>query len=194
MSGVTEKYDKLHLVPFGEFIPLRRQFPFLSRIVPIEDISPGSDPAVFVVKDERGDHRFSVLICFEDTVDDVARALVNAGAEVLVNITNDAWFQDTKAPWLHLQAAVFQAVGYKRPLVRSANTGVSAFVSSDGRINKIFTAYDGRQTFVPGFDIFEFRPQNEKTFLAMYGEVFAYLCIACLLGGVIIKKINTKFK
>ncbi len=191
---LRREYDKLHLVPFGEFIPLRGLFPFLSNFIPIDDISPGKDPVVFSLKESPGALAFSVLICFEDTVDAVARRMVRSGAEALFNMTNDAWFHDTKAPWLHLQAAVFQAVAYKRPLVRSANTGVSAVISPYGEIQKIMTAYDGRAVFRSGFLVADISPRADVTVRLRFGDMFAYLCIACLLVGVIINNINIIFR
>lgn len=193
-GDLLKEYDKLHLVPFGEFIPLRRIFSFLAKIVPIDDISAGQEPVVFLLAGKKGLARLSVLICFEDTVDGVANRMVNAGAQVLVNMTNDAWFHDTKAPWLHLQAAVFQAVSYKRPLVRSANTGVSAVVSPFGQIQEVLRAYDGKAAFRSGFLTAEVIPQTKKTLRSKFGDVFAYLCIATLLAGVIINIISIKLK
>lgn len=187
---MIQQYDKLHLVPFGEFIPMRKVFPFLSKIVPIEDISPGGASTVFNLKSEPFDQKFSVLICFEDTVSYVARKLIRSGAEVLINITNDAWFHDTKAPWLHLQASVFQAASYRRPLVRSANTGVSAMISRFGRIEEVLKGAEGGAIFSSGVKIFEVRPCSKKTFYLIFGDIFAYLCIACSILGAIINNIN----
>lgn len=188
---LVQQYDKLHLVPFGEFVPLRQIVPVLSTIVPIEDISPGKDLVVFREGMPKS-LKFSTLICFEDTVPSVARRLVNAGADVLVNITNDAWFKDTKAPWLHLQAAVFQAAALQRPLVRSANTGVSASISDSGRIYDVLTGGRGGATFQSGVKIFNVAPNTKKTFYLIFGDIFAYLCIACSILGVIINNINIK--
>lgn len=193
VGNLEQEYDKLHLVPFGEFVPLRGVFPFLSNIVPVDDMSPGKKPVVFSLGDGPEQVRMSVLICFEDAVDGVARRQVNAGAGMLVNITNDAWFRDTKAPWLHLQAAVFQAVSLKRPLVRSANTGITAVVSPFGEIQQIMTARDGRSAFRTGFLVSDVIPQNKKTVRSMVGDIFAYLCIASLLVDGIIKTIQHQF-
>ncbi|MEW5894997.1 MAG: apolipoprotein N-acyltransferase [Candidatus Omnitrophota bacterium] len=185
-------YDKLHLVPFGEFVPLRNVFPFLSDIVPIGDISSGEKPAVFYFPDNVHPP-FSVLICFEDTVDLVPKLMAESGAKILINITNDAWFGDTKAPWLHLEAAVFQAASYGRPLVRAANTGVSAFVSSSGRIEGILSNEKGKATFNKGVLMLEAFAGEGKTFRLIFGDFFAYLCIACLIGNVMMIILIQKF-
>jgi len=190
---LLEEYHKIHLVPFGEFIPFRKQLSFLTKIVPIEDISSGKNPTVFSLKENAREYPFSVLICFEDAISPVARKLVRSGAEILFNITNDAWFRDTKAPWLHLQAAVFQAVSFKRPLVRSANTGVSVFINRFGQIKEILRGEEGAETFDSGVKIFNVYPSAAVTFYLIFGDIFAYLCIACLMLNVIINNINIKF-
>jgi len=126
-------YDKVHLVPFGEYLPLRDLLeglfgPF-EETVP-GDISPGRTVEVF----ETPLGRFSVLICFEIIFPDLSRAAVRGGADFLVTITNDAWFGRTSAPYQHLAQAVFRAVEVRRWVLRSANTGVSAVVDPRGRI------------------------------------------------------------
>lgn len=124
-------YDKVHLVPFGEYVPLQALFPFLHRLVQAagdfdsgENLSPLTFPGPAL----------GVLICFEIIFPELARAQAARGAEVLVNLTNDAWYGMTSAPFQHLCMAVFRAVENRRPLIRSANTGISAFIDSDGRI------------------------------------------------------------
>jgi len=181
------EYDKRHLVPFGEYIPLGRMIPLLSKIVPIEDVSPGKTLTVFhlATADQR-QYDFSVLICFEDTVGSVARALTAAGGQILINITNDAWFQETRAPWLHLQAAVLSAAALHRPLIRCANTGVSAAISASGEIQGVLTGEGGRAVFQPGIKIFTVYPNSSETIYLKFGDIFAYLCIACLVLNVII--------
>lgn len=180
----TEKarYDKLHLVPFGEYIPLRRFLPFLEQIVPIADFTAGEKPTIFTMKPKGAS--YAALICFEDTAAPVARRLVREGAQVLVNMTNDAWFQDTKAPFLHLQAAVFRCVENRRPLVRAANTGVSAFVDAFGRVEHVLKDGNGRATYVEGYAAADVAPSRAATFYTRFGDVFAGLCLACLFAGL----------
>jgi apolipoprotein N-acyltransferase len=131
---------------------------------------------------------YSVLICFEDTVTSVARALVLNGANLLVNITNDAWFLAEKAPWLHLQAAVFQAVAHRRFLVRAANTGVTCFVSSTGEVVKYVQDQKHKKVFVEGVTVAGVRLLNHRSFYTVYGDGFAYLCLALTSWGIIILK------
>ena len=142
-------YDKLHLVPFGEYLPGRRQLPFLANVVPIEDFTRGGRHTVFSLKGERCPLiRASVLICFEDIFPDLARAFVGRGADFLINMTNDAWFKDTASPYQHYQASVFRAVENRVYVVRAANTGISCIIDDAGR--RVARAEDaaGKPTFV----------------------------------------------
>ncbi|VAX38073.1 Apolipoprotein N-acyltransferase / Copper homeostasis protein CutE [hydrothermal vent metagenome] len=178
---IKQQYHKHHLVPFGEFIPFRTHFPFLSDIIPIADFSRGEGYTVF----SSDTKKFSTLICFEDTLGRLARGFVNNGAQMLINITNDAWFEDTAAPWMHMQSAVFRTVENRRGLVRASNTGVSGFIDATGKIQYLLQNAQGKNTFVKGYAVGEVSFRKEKTFYTKFGDVFAYLCFACILGGVI---------
>lgn len=213
---VVQQHNKLQLVPFGEYIPLRNYFPFLSKIVPIEDFTPGDQRTLFpiVIASERSerlpageagsnlplkgiasspaaprndnfDKNLSVLICFEDTVAGVARGLVQAGAQLLVNITNDAWFLDTKAPLLHLQSAVFRTIENRRGLIRVANTGVSCFIDKFGRISSPVRGSRKKMTYVAGYSVEDVAFSEDKTFYTKFGDVFTSLCFGCILLGII---------
>lgn len=130
-GGVRGRYDKQHLVPFGEYVPLSGLLFFVSRLAHgIGDFEAGRGMPPL----EAGGARLGILICYEAIFPDLAREMAAEGAEVLINVTNDAWFGRTAAPWQHLAQAVFRAVELKRPLVRAANTGVSAIVAPSGRI------------------------------------------------------------
>jgi len=120
---------KQHLVPFGEYVP--SWIPFLHALVPeIADFRPAQDSGVVVV---RG-HRYGALICYESLFPEQARSRVLHGADVLVNITNDAWYGSTPAAWQHFQAARMRAVETGRYVLRAANTGISAVIGPDGRV------------------------------------------------------------
>ncbi len=185
------RYDKLHLVPFGEYIPFRGQFPFLTDIIPIGDFTPGKEYTVFSLGPEEQfkgrPHRFSVLICFEDGVPAIARRFVREGAQFLINITNDAWFMDTQAPFLHLQASVFRAIENRRPVIRSANTGVSCIINSRGDIHS-FVQQGMKKTFVAGYAAGHIWPDTRETFYTKFGDFFTYLCFGCILWGIITKR------
>ncbi len=153
---LSGQYDKLHLVPFGEYIPLRKILPFLQTIVPIGDIARGDEFKVFKINaanDPQGkvSSKFSVLICFEDVFPELSRQFVSRGADFLINITNDAWYKRTFAAYQHFQPSVFRAIENRVFVIRSANTGVSGFISSEGKIISLVADSSGREIFVDGY-------------------------------------------
>lgn len=176
-GDIVERYDKLHLVPFGEYIPWRNRLPFLAAIVPIDDFRFGQNYTLF--KTSQG--RYSVLICFEDTLPELTSAFVKKGAGFLVNISNDAWFGDTKEPFLHLASAVFRSVENRRSLVRCGNVGLSCFIDSAGRlINSV--EVQGKKTYISGAAAENIFLSDRKTLYTKFGEIFAYFCISGILG------------
>ncbi len=182
------QYDKLHLVPFGEYIPLRNVLPFLSNLVPIDDFTAGKEYTLFPVPARNGtvfEGKLAVLICFEDTIPELSREFVRRGAQVLVNVTNDAWFRDTAAPLMHLQAAIFRTVENHRSLIRSANTGLSCFIDPTGVIRGCFQDERGKKTFVAGTAAAQVPLSSRTTFYTKYGDVFTYLCFGCILMGIL---------
>lgn len=124
-------YDKVHLVPFGEYVPLKRFLPFLNSLVPAAgDFQPGEQ----ITPLDLNGVEVGVLICFEAIFPELARIHTSKGARILANLTNDAWFGRTSAPYQHLSMAAFRAVENRRPMIRAANTGISAFISPWGKI------------------------------------------------------------
>jgi len=129
-GGILGRSDKIHLVPFGEYVPLGKFLPFIDKLVAgIGDFSPG-----FVTPLPLNGSKVSVLVCYEAIFPELARAQVAAGSHLLINITNDAWFGRSSAPWQHLAMARFRAIENRRWLVRAANTGVSAIIAPGGQI------------------------------------------------------------
>ncbi|MBI5901859.1 MAG: apolipoprotein N-acyltransferase [Deltaproteobacteria bacterium] len=168
-GAIVGKYDKVHLVPFGEYVPLKRFLPFVKKLTAgVGDFSegPGAMPIMY---DGGG---IGVLICFEAIFPDIARTSVKNGAGIIVNITNDGWFGRTSAPYQHLEMSVMRAVENKVYLLRSANTGISAVVDPAGRI------MDSISLFEKGVmvDRVGFR-KGPLTFYSMYGDIFAYGCL-----------------
>lgn len=184
---ILKQYHKIHLVPFGEYIPFRSMFPFLEKIVPIADFTSGGEYTVFPFSNGVPG-KFSVLICFEDTVARLSRGFVRAGASVLVNITNDAWFQDTKAPFMHWQSSVFCAVENRRWLARAANTGVSCFIDPLGRIRASVEDGAHKKTYVPGYAVYRVGLGEGETFYTRFGDLFAFACCGCILGAIFIRE------
>ncbi len=151
---VLKQYDKLHLVPFGEYVPLEKHFPFLRNIigVPIGDFTAGSEHTVFKLSaiSHQPSANFAVMICFEDILPELSRRFVKNGAQFLINITNDAWFMESSAPYQHTAASAFRAIENRVPVVRAANTGVSCFIDQNGRIYDKITV-DKKDIFVIGY-------------------------------------------
>lgn len=124
-------YDKEHLVPFGEYVPLGKWLPFLAKLVPGEyEFRPSVHTAPLSLQDMS----MGVLTCYEAIFPELAQARVAQGANLLINISNDAWFGHSSAPLQHLHLAVLRAVEQNRSLVRGTNTGISAFISPTGKI------------------------------------------------------------
>jgi apolipoprotein N-acyltransferase len=164
-----EFYFKQHLVPFGEYIPFRSILPFPKAIVEsIGDFTPGTEPAVL-----QSDHaKTGVLICIEAIYPDLARKQVTQGAELLANITNDAWFGRSSAPVQHLAMTIFRAIENRRALARAANTGISALVSPTGEIlesSALFT----KATLTQPLPLL-----RERTFFNHLGFLFPVFCLA----------------
>lgn len=130
-GGIKGKYDKVHLVPFGEYVPLKKWLPFINKMVAqVGDFKPGRQGSTLSWENKSA----GMLICYEIIFPELARSMVQNGANLLVNITNDAWFDRTSAAYQHFSMAVFRSVENRRYLARAANTGISGFVDPCGRI------------------------------------------------------------
>jgi apolipoprotein N-acyltransferase len=177
------RYDKMHLVPYGEYVPLRRFFPFIGKIVQgVGEFRPGKG---FYPISYHG-RRFGVLICYEGIFPEAARDYKNRQAHLLVNITNDAWFGKTSAPYQHLSMTVFRAIETRLYLVRSANTGISAVIDPTGRIVSRTGLFE--RTVLKG----EVKFIDAKTFYEAYGDVFVYGCALFLIIGYGMQKRRRK--
>lgn len=182
-DGIIQgQYKKIHLVPFGEFLPLRPILGWVNRYIGMEDFTSGTEYTLFPILHPV--HQFAVLICFEDTLNDLWRNFTRAGGELVMNITNDAWFMDTKEPFLHLQEAVLECVQNKRALVRAANTGVSGFVDPLGRIIRLAQNSKGKRTFVSTTAVADVPLNRGRTFYTKYADIFTQACFVCILWGM----------
>jgi apolipoprotein N-acyltransferase len=144
-------YRKQHLVPFGEFIPLDRRFPWLARLSPIGySCTPGASSGIMTLApkghDGRAPLRLAPLICFEDTLPHLARRAARDGATLLANLTNDAWFDGSSEAEQHLAQAVFRCVETGLPMVRSSNRGVTCAILPNGRVVQRIGQGDGAGT------------------------------------------------
>jgi apolipoprotein N-acyltransferase len=181
----VQMYRKVHLVPFGEFVPGRHTVPLLARIVGDQvpgDFKAGKEYSVFALTN--GDVHVAPLICFEDTIGELTRQFVlptetGPGANLLIDVTNDAWFQRSAGSHQHLANAIFRCVETRRPMVRAANTGVTCFVNEFGRITQKLQD-DRGSTFTEGVLTGDIKVplEHELTFYTRHGELFAKLCAA----------------
>ncbi|MDE2484305.1 MAG: apolipoprotein N-acyltransferase [candidate division NC10 bacterium] len=172
---LLNRYDKIHMVPFGEYVPLKSLLFFINKLAyGIGDFEAGQTYTVF---DTPGG-RFSATICYEAIFPDQVRRYVKDGAEFLVNITNDAWFGRSAAPAQHLAMAVLRAVENRRYLVRAANTGISAIVDPSGRI------LHASDLFMPAVITDQIRVERTQTFYTRYGDLFAWICIIFIMVAV----------
>lgn len=129
-GNIIGDYKKFHLVPFGEYIPLKQLFSFLKPVAAIGDFERGFDLKPLVIEQLK----IAPLICYEDIFPELARTMVKNGANLLANMTNDAWYGRSSAPYQHLAAAQFRAVETGRAFVRTTNTGISAVIDPTGKV------------------------------------------------------------
>ena len=178
-AGTREqRYRKVHLVPFGEYIPGRHFIPGLARIVGDqvpEDFGFGREHTVFKTSDP--EVQLAPLICFEDTIGELTRQFVRGGANLLANVTNDGWFRETSGSRQHLDNAIFRCVETRLPMVRSANTGVTCFINEFGRITKKWPQFT--EGVLTGDVAVPLEPR--RTFYVEHGELFAKACAAVTL-------------
>ena len=177
---IAGEYDKRHLVIGGEYIPLERWIPWrLQAALGLPaSITAGAEGAVF--RAGRARIPLAPLVCFEDILPYLARADVRAGARMLVNLTNDAWFDDRVAPRQHMRNAVLRAVENRVPLVRCANTGVSCVIAPSGRVAQMLSDGAGR-TWTPGVlwaDVPVPSDEAPLTLYARFGDMYGIACAA----------------
>ncbi|MDD3089529.1 MAG: apolipoprotein N-acyltransferase [Candidatus Omnitrophica bacterium] len=184
---VVERYAKMHLVPWGEYIPYEDRIAWVRDLIdkPIGSFVGGRTAELLPLtvarsyasadgslKKDTFFYKLGVLICFEDVFPYISRQFVAGGASFLVNITNDGWFGDTGAGRQHLMASVFRAVENKVPVVRAANTGVSCFISPIGEIiSRVENEY-GKDTFVKGIDTADIKIYRGRTLYTKHGDQF----------------------
>jgi len=170
---ILDRYDKLHLVPFGEYVPLKPIFSNIKAVASASgDTSPGKEFTVF----ETGAGRFSAVICFESSDPFISRRLALKGAEMLVVMTNDGWFNKTAAAEQHLSMAVLRAVENDFFVVQAANTGVSAIIDSRGRVVSRTALFDRK--YLAG----EVVLRGGMSFYKRFGNLFSCCCVLISFG------------
>jgi len=169
---IVDWYDKMHLAPFGEYVPLRRVLPFIGRIMPVlSDLSAGKRRTVFNVRGVK----FGTLICFETVFPDLVRAMAREDTDFLITITNTAWFGRSAAAFQDLAICVFRAVENRIWLVRSANTGVSCFIDPWGAVKSRVGSVQ-EPVFVRGWSIENVRANKGFSIYRIVGNLFVLLC------------------
>lgn len=174
-------YSKIKLVPFGEYIPLRKYLKFIDVINLVGDMSRGKELTEFSYKDKK----FSVLICFEDIFPSFVRNF-SKGKDFLVNITNDGWFGGRPQSIQHFSIMVFRAIENRIPIARCANTGISGWVTAAGEFEKLESAVG--DVFFSDMRKFTLGVDNRRSVYNRYGEIFSYICVIILLVIFLINK------
>jgi apolipoprotein N-acyltransferase len=168
---IKGKYNKVHLVPYGEYVPLREVFPFIKKLTAgMGDFSTGTGYYPLTVDNRK----VGILICYEGILPFAARIYKKEGAELLVNITNDAWFGATSAPFQHFSMSVFRAVETRLYLIRAANTGISAIVNPKGEViakTNIFERASLKHNV---------KYSNIQTIYVKYGDILVFVCFGLI--------------
>jgi apolipoprotein N-acyltransferase len=186
-NGVARAhYDKMHLVPFGEYVPFERYLPWLVDWIGMgRALLPGREYTIFPF----GEHaRFGVNICYEDIFPEISANFVRRGANLLVTLTNDAWFGETSGSRQHLSHSVIRAVENARPMIRNGNNSDSGLILPDGRLVDMLV--EGDNAFVRAARTYNVPLWEDLpiTFYTRYGDWFAYSAtlasVLALLGCV----------
>jgi apolipoprotein N-acyltransferase len=173
---ILGRYDKIHLVPFGEYIPYRKLFFFAHKLTQqLVDLQRGKERKVF-----RADgHSFGMFICYESIFASEIRPFALNGADVLVNISDDGWYGDTSAPWQHLNMARMRAVENHRWILLDTNNGITAAIDPRGRVT--YSAPRNVETSL----VVRYGYERDLTFYTRYGDVFACLCGIIVIGALL---------
>jgi apolipoprotein N-acyltransferase len=173
------RYDKMHLVPFGESVPFKRLLFFAESLTrEVGEFVPGRG---YIVSDLDG-HRVSTAICYESIFPDLVRQFVKRGSELLIVITNDGWFGESSAPYQHLRMGVVRSVENRRWMVRTANTGITAIIDPYGRIEAQTPI--GVRMVLDGVAHF----RTDRTFYTQYGDIFAYANVLLVIAMLVWRK------
>jgi apolipoprotein N-acyltransferase len=170
------RYDKIHMVPFGEYVPFQRLLFFAHKLTGrVSRFTPGEERKVFRLNG----HRYGVFICYEAVFADEVRHFAQLGAEVLVNISDDGWYGDTSAPWQHLNMDRMRAIENRRWILRDTNNGVTAAIDPYGRVRQSIPRHI-TDALPAGYGF-----RDDVTFYTEHGDVFAWCCVLLSLGIVV---------
>jgi apolipoprotein N-acyltransferase len=185
-GNYVSRYDKIHLVPWGEYIPFKQFFSFADKLTEgVGDMDRGHERSVF----STGGHAYGVFVCYESIFGDEVRQFVKNGAEVLVNISDDGWYGDSGAPWQHLNMARMRAIENHRWVLRDTNTGITTAIDPNGGMEAQAPRHVRGAYAFP----FDFEPASNQTFYTRHGDWFAWLCAivtVCALGLCLRPRLN----
>lgn len=169
---IKSVYHKVHLVPFGEYVPLKNIFFFINKIVQVEgELLPGEEAKPIQYKA----WLFAPLICFEDLFPEISREMVKKGAHALFNLTNDGWYNKSSAAYQHLWISQYRAIETRRDLLRATNTGISAHIDYRGKL------LWQRQWFVSDIYLSHLALRNGQSFYVQTGDLLAWLVLLGVL-------------
>jgi apolipoprotein N-acyltransferase len=175
---VVGRYDKIHLVPFGEYVPLQNLLFFANKLTrEVGDFGRGTERKVF----DLNGTRYGVFICYESVFPGEVREFTANGAQVLINISDDLWYGETSAPWQHLQMSRMRAMENHRWVLLATNNGTTAAIDPFGRVVKQARRNVRTSLIAP------YAPDNEITFYSRYGDVFAWACVVISILAVFVR-------
>ncbi len=169
-------YDKMHLVPFGEYTPYKPLFFFVGHLLDGLNFIPGTQRTMLNANGKT----YGVFICYESIFGDDMRRFAQNGAQVLVNISDDGWYGDTSAPWEHLDMVRMRAIENRRWIVRATNTGITVSIDPLGRV------IDTLPRHIRGSLQVAFGYRNDVSFYSQHGDWFAWLCAGLVVGLLIV--------
>lgn len=176
-GNILGRYDKIHLVPFGEYIPYRNLFFFAHKLTQqLVDLQRGTTRTVF----HSDGHSFGIFICYESIFANEIRLFALNGAQVFVNISDDGWYGNTSAPWQHLNMARMRAIENHRWILLDTNNGITTVIDPEGRVT--YSAPRNIDTSL----VARYGYEHDITFYTRYGDVFAYLCGIISLGALLV--------
>ena len=174
-----------HLVPFGEYVPLKKWLPFVGKMVEgVGDFGTGEKGRTLKWKN----FRIGVLICYEVIFPPISRAMVQNHASILINLTNDAWYGKSSAPYQHFSMAIFRAVENRRSLVRAANTGISGFIDPSGKV------LEATRIFKDAVITQKVSMLEMKTFYSKFGDVFAMACLGFCVFFIVFRVLKSRIR
>ena len=175
------RYDKMHLVPFGEYVPYKPLFFFSGHLLDGLDFSPGTQRRTF----QTGGHNFGVFICYESVFGDEVRQFVQNGAQVFVNLSDDGWYGDTSAPWEHLDMVRMRAIENRRWVLRATNTGVTGSIDPQGRLVASLPRHTRGALAAP------FAYRDGTTFYTRHGDWIGWICLGSSTALLILALLRT---